>query len=363
VKILTVIGARPQFIKAATVSRVIAANEAIEEVLLHTGQHYDSNMSAIFFEELDIPQPKYNLGISGTGHGEQTGKMLVRIEEVLLTEKPDFVVVYGDTNSTLAGALAAVKLHIPLAHVEAGLRSFNRKMPEEINRILTDHSAEILFVPTDTAFKNLESEGIDEKKIMNVGDVMLDATIHYIAKAEKTRSILSDLNLAPKSFVLVTIHRAENTDDSKKLKKIFDSLENLTKEHRLLLPLHPRTLKGLTSINFALGNSDIQFIDPVGYLDMLILEKNAKMIITDSGGVQKEAYFHRVPCITMREETEWTELVENGCNFLARPENLSKVYNRARSVEFSTSKNMYGDGDAALKIVNTLESYFKKITI
>lgn len=354
-KVLTIIGARPQFIKAANVSRAIQGEVNISEVLVHTGQHFDANMSAIFFNELDIPEPKYNLGIYGGNHGEQTGKMLIKIEEVLLREKPDFVLVYGDTNSTLAGALAAAKLHIPIAHVEAGLRSFNKKMPEEINRILTDHASDILFTPTATASKNLQNEGIDKSKIFNVGDVMLDATNYYSIKAEIQSSILSDLGLSSKEYVLVTIHRAENTNDLEKLKSIFDSLENIARDHKLVLPIHPRTRTVLKSIDFSIKNSKINFIGPVGYLDMMMLEKHSIIIITDSGGVQKEAYFHQVPCITLRAETEWVELVENGWNFLADAGNLSEVFHSARVAEIATMENIYGNGDAALKIVKRLQ--------
>lgn len=353
--VLTIIGARPQFIKAANVSRIIQGKAKISEILVHTGQHFDNNMSAIFFKELDIPEPKYNLGVYGGNHGEQTGKMLVKIEEVLLREKPDLVLVYGDTNSTLAGALAAVKLHIPVAHVEAGLRSFNKKMPEEINRILTDHASDILFTPTVAALKNLQNEGVDKGKILNVGDVMLDATNYYGSKAEIQSSILSHLKLSSKEYVLVTIHRAENTNNLKKLKSIFDSLEKIAKDHSLVLPIHPRTRTVLKAIDFSIKNSNIKFIGPVGYLDMMMLEKHSKIIITDSGGIQKEAYFHQVPCITLRDETEWIELVENGWNFLANSGNLSDVFNSARTVEFSAKENIYGNGDASLKIVERLQ--------
>ena len=244
-KILTIIGARPQFVKASAVSRIIQNKEGISEVLVHTGQHFDANMSEVFFNELDIPKPDYNLGVSGGNHGEQTGKMLQKVEEVLLKEKPDFVVLYGDTNSTLAGSLAAVKLHIPIAHVEAGLRSFNRKMPEEINRILTDHASDILFTPSVAAINNLQNEGISKEKIINVGDVMYDAAIYFSKKAEKESSILSELQLQKKGFILTTIHRAENVDNLDTLKNIFDSLENIASDTNLVLPIHPRTKNAL----------------------------------------------------------------------------------------------------------------------
>ncbi|SDD92250.1 UDP-GlcNAc3NAcA epimerase [Pricia antarctica] len=356
-KILTIIGARPQFIKAAAVSRVIQSQQHLDEILVHTGQHFDANMSAVFFDELNIPEPKYNLDISGGSHGEQTGKMLIKIEEVLLKENPDLVLVYGDTNSTLAAALAAVKLHIPLAHVEAGLRSFNKKMPEEINRILTDHSSDILFTPTAAAIKNLQNEGIDNSKILNVGDVMLDATNYYGTKAEEHSSILTDLKLTPKGYILVTVHRAENTDSLTRLKSIFDSLEKLSSDHNLVIPVHPRTMKSLKAIDFSRERSKIKFISPVGYLDMMMLEKYSKTIITDSGGVQKEAYFHKVPCVTLRDETEWTELVVNGWNFLANSDNLFESFSKAQKIKFSDVDNIYGDGDAAFKIVDKLLQY------
>lgn len=356
-KILTIIGARPQFIKAAAVSRVIQSQHHLDEILVHTGQHFDANMSAVFFDELNIPEPKYNLGISGGSHGEQTGKMLIKIEEVFFEEKPDLVLVYGDTNSTLAGCLAAVKLHIPIAHVEAGLRSFNKLMPEEINRILTDHASDILFVPTLTAIKNLQKEGIAKSKIVQVGDVMLDATNYYSKKAETSSTILPDLDLSDKEYVLVTIHRAENTDNLNKLKAIFDRLEKLTESHKLVLPLHPRTRKALLHIGFSIDDSNIYFIDPVGYLDMLMLEKHSRMIITDSGGVQKEAYFHKVPCITLRDETEWTELVAIGCNFLSNPKNLLSVFNKALGLTSFTEQQLYGKGDAAVRIVEKFRQF------
>ena len=300
-KLMSIIGARPQFIKAAIVSRLLREEGDIDEILVHTGQHYDHNMSRIFFDELEIREPEVNLGIGGGNHGEQTGKMIVRIEELMLENKPDLVLVYGDTNSTLAGSLAAAKLHIPLAHVEAGLRSYNKQMPEEINRILTDHVSDILFTPSDTATQNLLKEGIDAQKIDQVGDVMYDATLYYQEKAENQSDVLSHLKLKPKSYSLVTIHREENTDNPERLLEIFKSLENLAKSHKLILPLHPRTRKQLEASGFDKKRSLVQFIDPVGYLDMLLLEKFAKVIITDSGGIQKEAYFQDIPCVTRRK--------------------------------------------------------------
>ena len=356
-KVLTVIGARPQFIKAATISNVIRKKQNISEILVHTGQHFDDSMSAVFFEELAIPEPAYNLGISGGHHGQQTGKMLMAIEEVLFIEKPDIVLLYGDTNSTLAGALAAVKLHIPVAHVEAGLRSFNKRMPEEMNRIITDHSSNLLFVPTATATKNLMQEGFDPKGIFEVGDVMYDATLKYGKVAEARSSVLSTFNLKSKGYLLATIHRAENTDNLKKIQDIFVNMEKIAREEQLVLPLHPRTKKVLQKLNYSFKDSPITFIGPVGYLDMLMLEKHASVIITDSGGVQKEAYFQKVPCITLREETEWTELVENGWNFLANAHNLQNILKKAKATTFERDDAIYGDGDAAVKIVDKLLDY------
>jgi UDP-GlcNAc3NAcA epimerase len=363
-KIVTIIGARPQFIKAATVSRAIAeynkaltkGQERIEEVLVHTGQHYDENMSDVFFEELDIPQPDYHLGIGSANHGAQTGRMLEEIEKVLLKEEPDRVLVYGDTNSTLAGALTAAKLHIPVAHVEAGLRSFNRQMPEEINRVLTDHIADMLFAPTQTAVDNLRNEGISEDKIFLVGDVMYDAALYYGGRVEEKSNILEQYHLQPQQYILTTIHRAENTDDPVRLRAIFEGLSEVAKETRVVLPLHPRTKAAL--IRDSLYETVIKsliVIPPVGYLDMVMLEKNARLIATDSGGVQKEAYFYRVPCVTLREETEWVELVEAGWNVLVEPFDPEQIasnvisYLNHRGI-FSSS--LYGQGDAARKILH-----------
>lgn len=318
-KIASVVGARPQFIKTAAVSRALRAIEGVKETLIHTGQHYDANMSSVFFEELEIPHPDYNLGIGSATHGAQTGRMLEAIEGVLLKEKPDWVLVYGDTNSTLAGALAAVKLHIPVAHVEAGLRSFNRRMPEEINRVLTDHASDLLFAPTQTAVENLQREGIPDARIKLVGDVMYDAALYYGAKAERQSRILNALKLEPKGYILATIHRAENTDDPLRLRAIFDSLAEIAHEIKVVLPLHPRTRAALVQASlYDKAAQSICLIEPVGYLDMMMLEKNARLIATDSGGVQKEAFFYHVPCVTLREETEWVELVELGWNYLIK---------------------------------------------
>jgi UDP-GlcNAc3NAcA epimerase len=356
-KICTIIGARPQFIKAATVSRAIKNYPGVQEIILHTGQHFDSNMSDVFFSELDIPEPNYHLGVGGGSHGTQTGKMLERIDEILIQNKPDWVLVYGDTNSTLAGALSASKLHFPIAHVEAGLRSFNKRMPEEINRILTDHVSTVLFTPTETAVKNLTKEGIPLERIYNIGDVMYDAALFYGHKAEKGSNILASLDLKPEDFILATIHRAENTDDPQRLKLIFDALEKVSKAFKVVLPLHPRTKESLSKLNFNFNSTNICFIPPLGYLDMVKLEKNAKIIVTDSGGVQKEAYFHRRTCVTLREETEWIELVTGGFNILAS--NLEEVESKImfainNSYLFDSNLNLFGAGNAAEKIVDNL---------
>ncbi|MCC5664236.1 UDP-N-acetylglucosamine 2-epimerase (non-hydrolyzing) [Nostoc sp. CHAB 5784] len=359
-KILTIVGARPQFIKAAAISRSLNSHLEIQEVLVHTGQHYDENMSDVFFQELEIATPNYHLGIGSYTHGAQTGRMLEAIEQVLLQESPDWVLVYGDTNSTLAGAIAAVKLHISVAHVEAGLRSFNRRMPEEINRVLTDHTADLLFAPTAAAVANLNQEGISQQKIHLVGDVMYDAALDYGVKAEQKSSILEHLGLSSQKYLLATIHRAENTDNPARLRAIFMGLTAVTQNIPVVLPLHPRTRAALLREGLLedVGKS-LQLIEPVGYLDMVMLEKNARLIATDSGGVQKEAFFYRVPCITLREETEWVELVELGWNRLVPPLDAPTVANGILDgfVSFSSSEvpdGLYGGGLAASKIVHLL---------
>jgi len=310
-KIVTILGARPQFVKAAVLSRVISKYNAIDEVIVHTGQHYDANMSDIFFTEMEIPAPKYNLAINGLGHGAMTGQMLEKIEAILLLEKPDLVVIYGDTNSTLAGALAAKKLHIKVAHIEAGLRSFNMKMPEEINRILTDRISDILLCPTDAAIENLKNEGFDimPSKVVKCGDIMKDAVEFYSAFSSEKSDIISTLNLQNNEFVLATIHRQENTDNLENLTAIFEGLEKIGEQKQVILPLHPRT-KGILKQNNL--NFNLKIIDPVGYFDMLELLKNCNLVVTDSGGLQKEAFFNQKHCIIAREETEWVELVSNG---------------------------------------------------
>jgi UDP-N-acetylglucosamine 2-epimerase len=313
-KIISVVGARPQFIKLSALSKELRKKH--QEIILHTGQHYDDELSKIFFSELSIPEPDYNLGIGSAEHGEQTGRMLKGIEEVLLLERPDLVIVYGDTNSTLAGALAAVKQRIPVAHVEAGLRSFKKTMTEEINRVLTDHISSLLFCPTKTSVQNLRKEGIT-KGVHLVGDVMYDSLREHIKRAEKVSGIMKKQNLSKKDFYLVTIHRAENADIKENLKKTVQILAELDK--KTVFPIHPRTKKSLSEFNL-LGKLEskghLLLIDPVSYLDMLVLEKNARCVLTDSGGVQKEAFFLRTLCLTLREETEWVETLKNNWNNL-----------------------------------------------
>lgn len=346
-KILTVLGARPQFIKAAAFSRVIAEYNEVEEIIVHTGQHYDQNMSDIFFEEMGIPVPKYKLQTGGKTHGAMTGQQLEKIEEILLKEKPDLVLVYGDTNSTLAGALSAVKLHIPIAHIEAGLRSFNRKMPEEINRILTDQVSDYLFVPSLGAKDNLLHEGVDESKIFIVGDIMYDVSLYYKEKMVKP-NWFDSLNL--NNFILCTIHRAENTDDDCKLLNIFKGLGLSNKN--IILPLHPRTVNKIKEHNITIPNN-IKIVEPVGYLEMVWLEVHSDLIVTDSGGVQKEAYFHGKYCITLREETEWVELVENGFNKLVGHD-PKLIVDAIKTMDSKKIENLgiYGNGKAAYKILN-----------
>jgi UDP-GlcNAc3NAcA epimerase len=347
-KVVSIFGARPQFIKAAPLSREL--RKVHQEVLVHTGQHYDPSLSAVFFEELDIPRPDYNLGVGSASHGRQTGEMLVRVEEVLIQEAPDWVLVYGDTNSTLAGALSAVKLHIPVAHVEAGLRSFNRRMPEEINRVLTDHISTLLFCPTETAVRNLAREGLTEGA-HNVGDVMYDAALYNSQLAEKKSRILETLGLRPKGYLLTTVHRPDNTDIPENLRSIATALSSL--EATVLLPLHPRTRKALHELGITLGGS-VRVVEPVGYLDMLILEKNARLILTDSGGIQKEAYFLAVPCVTLRQETEWVETVEAGWNVLVGADRR-KIIEAVRNFRPQGERvSLFGDGQASVKVVEIL---------
>lgn len=352
IKLLTVIGARPQFIKAAVVSRAIAQFDDLNEVLVHTGQHYDSNMSDVFFDELDIPRAGHHLGIGGGTHGQNTGRMLEKLEALMRIEKPDWVIVYGDTDSTLAGALAASKLHIPVAHVEAGLRSFNRRMPEEINRVLTDHLSSVLFAPTEGAVKHLVNEGIDRSHIQIVGDVMYDAALFYKSKAKEPITTING-KLAPGSFVLCTIHRAENTDNVHKMHSILAGLA--TSDFPIVLPIHPRTRARITQMGLTVP-SCIKVIDPVSYLEMVWLEMNCRLVITDSGGVQKEAYFHGKPCVTMRDETEWSELVDIGVNYLVGVDPLKIAMNLSMSVDKSCfqDQKIYGTGQSGLHIAKFL---------
>lgn len=369
-RIVTVIGARPQFVKAAAFSRLILGDfrDRVEEVLVHTGQHYDRNMSAVFFEELAIPEPRHHLGIGSGSHGRQTGDMLRKIEDVLLEEKPDWVIVYGDTNSTLAGSLAASKLGIPLAHVEAGLRSRNMNMPEEQNRILTDHLSNVLFCPTRTAVRNLRAEGITDGKrlkttdgrpvrVKQVGDIMYDAILFSAAQADREPGALAGLGLKPCSFALSTIHRAENTDDPARLASIFRAFGSIPLP--VILALHPRTGKFLTHYSIPVP-SNVRIIEPVGYLDMIRLEKSASVILTDSGGVQKEAYFLGTPCVTLRDETEWVETVDAGWNFLAGSDSdrIARAFGRASRIGRNRNRrtDLFGDGHAAEKMVAELLS-------
>ena len=379
-KILTIIGARPQFIKAAPVSLAIAEHNRLTphispltEIIIHTGQHFDADMSDVFFKELNIPRPDYNLGINSASHGVMTGRMLEKIEEILTKEKPGWVLVYGDTNSTLAGALAAIKLHIPVAHVEAGLRSFNREMPEEHNRVLTDHCTDVLFCPTETAVNNLRNEGftniVNDGKLvesidpslfaphaspltLNIGDTMYDAVLQFSEIAQRRSTILEDLGIKPKEYLLATIHRPYNTDIPGNLQNILSAFIEINEP--IIFPVHPRTRQKLTGLpSHQLKN--LQCISPVGYLDMLILEQNARAILTDSGGVQKEAYFFGVPCVTIRTETEWVETVGAGWNIVVGAER-EKIVKAVRCFKTDNPRpKFYGDGHAAEKIVDILQ--------
>ncbi|MEW6685269.1 MAG: UDP-N-acetyl glucosamine 2-epimerase [Candidatus Edwardsbacteria bacterium] len=388
-KIVSVVGARPQFIKVAPLYREFSKKNNVRHIIVHTGQHYDYLMSKVFFDELGIPEPDYSLEVGSGIHGWQTGEMLKRIEEVLLQEKPDCVIVYGDTNSTLAGALAAAKLHIPVAHIEAGLRSYDKYMPEEIDRVLTDHISSILFCPTETAVRNLQKEGfngivnngklIDDSLnllhpsypsssaldilapvIINVGDIMYDALLICFEIAEEKSNILSTYNLSPKSYYLATVHRAENTDNEENLKNIFEALVEIGKEKPVIVPLHPRTRKVLESLNFLLPTSYslLRIINPVSYFDMLLLEKNACKILTDSGGVQKEAYLLEVPCVTLRNDSEWVEIVENKWNIIvgASGKKIINATINASPITFHTSQDTFGKGDTARKVVKILQA-------
>jgi len=352
-KTASIIGARPNFIKAALVSREI--RKRFKEVLIHTGQHYDYEMDKIFFQELNIPEPDYHLGVGSGSHGYQTGEMLKRIEEVLIKEKPDIVLVYGDTNSTLAGALAAVKLHIKVGHIEAGLRSFDKRMPEEINRVLTDHCSDMLFCPTQTAMNNLRNEGIINGVYLT-GDVMVDTLRENIVIAERNSKILDKLGLKPMSYYLATVHRAENTDDFNRLRNIVDAFYEI---ENLVFPCHPRTEKCLKKFGLWDELSTVKIIKPIGYFDMLVLEKNANKILTDSGGVQKEAYILKTPCITLRENTEWVETVEDGWNVLVGTDR-EKIIKKANDFEpKGEQRNVFGDGKASKRIIEIIIEYEK----
>jgi UDP-GlcNAc3NAcA epimerase len=352
-KIASVVGVRPQFVKASVVSRELRKNH--EEILIHTGQHYDYEMNKIFFEELCIPEPDYYLGVGSGLHGYQTGEMLRKIEEIFITEKPDLVLTYGDTNSTLAGALAASKLGIKNAHVESGLRSFDRSMPEEINRILTDHCSDILFCPTQNAVNNLKKEGITENVYLT-GDVMVDSLLFNKEIAEAQSSILSDLNLKNKDYLVATIHRASNTDNKEHLLNIIEAFQELNEN--IVFPVHPRTEKLLK--NYGLYDSlssSVTLIEPLGFLDFIKLMNHAKMILTDSGGVQKEAYILKVPCVTLRENTEWTETIEDGWNILVGSDK-NKIVKIVKEFEVSANihQNRYGDGNTGIVIESIIRS-------
>jgi UDP-GlcNAc3NAcA epimerase len=381
----TVVGARPQFIKAASLSRAIArrneralrsrqraSKKRIEEVLIHTGQHYDYLMDRVFFEELEIPEPDYHLGVGSASHGRQTARMLEGLEEVLEKERPDLVIVYGDTNSTLAGALAAAKLHLPVVHVEAGLRSYNRNMPEEINRVLTDHLSTFLFCPTETSVRNLKKEGIQDggaRVVTKVGDVMYDSVLHYSRRADAKATILRDLGFEPEAsgkgsdstsrdYYLVTLHRAENTDDRKRLLSILSALDEIAKRAAVILPLHPRTEKRIEAYGLTFKTRRLTVIQPVSYLNMLKLEKHARAILTDSGGVQKEAFWLGVPCLTLREETEWVETVHRRGNLLvgADKERILEGVQGIEKRRFLKSWKWREEGNASARIVETLLS-------
>jgi UDP-GlcNAc3NAcA epimerase len=359
-KIVTVIGARPQFVKTAVVSRAIdkwnAAGRVphLAEKLVHTGQHYDDNMSDVFFREMHIPEPAYHLGVAGGTHGAMTGRMLEKVEQVLMEERPDVTLVYGDTNSTLAGALAAVKLHIPVGHVEAGLRSFNRRMPEEVNRIVADRVSRWLFCPTQAAVRNLRAEGHDEAWIHDVGDVMYDAALYYGAHTEPSADTRAMIERIGPAFCLCTIHRAENTENATQLREICSAIREIGRHRGVLLPLHPRTRRQLQTLGVAL--EDVTVVEPVGYFDMIALLRACDAVITDSGGVQKEAYFFGKPCLTLRAETEWVELVELGANVLGgvTRDSILRAWRSLEGRAFDFGARPYGNGDAGGAIVEIL---------
>lgn len=367
-KLITIVGARPQIIKSSAISRAVQGkfSDSLEEVIVHTGQHYDENMSKVFFDEMMIPQPNYNLEVGSGSHGAQTAKMLEGLEEIFMSEKPDAVIVYGDTNSTIAGALAAVKIHIPLIHIEAGLRSFNKSMPEEINRIASDHMSTLLFTPTKTGLTNLKKEGfsmdnsgtasVDNPFVYHCGDIMYDNSLYFSTVSDEKSTILEELELKGKEYVLGTIHRDSNTDDPEKMHSIFSALIKIADSGiKIVLPLHPRTRKKLESDlseemrKELISNENLLIIPPAGFLDIIALEKNAKLIITDSGGLQKEAFFFKKPCIILRPQTEWIEIVENGNAILADAdhERILTAYDELTKRDDFTYPQFYGDGKAA----------------
>ncbi len=359
-KLITIVGARPQFIKASALSKEIKKNRDLNEVLIHTGQHFDSNMSKVFFEELDLDKPNRFLGISGGSHASMTGRMMLEIENVLNNEKPYAVIVFGDTNSTMAGALAASKLKVPVIHIEAGLRSFNLEMPEEINRVVTDHVSSLLLAPTQIAIQNLKAEGLHKEKLYCVGDLMYDVAIEQNKKLIQPPTSINNLNLKEKKFILTTIHRAENTDNFFRLSKIVSVILEQSIKRQVIWPLHPRTKAQLDSHGL-LENLKKKVIttEPLSYLEMMSLQRTAGLILTDSGGVQKEAFFHRVPCVTVRDETEWTELITTGWNRLCPPLDESSMLHIIESAFGTSGKStkLYGNGDAAKQIVSILEEY------
>jgi UDP-GlcNAc3NAcA epimerase len=361
-KIITIVGARPQFVKAAALSRKFKEyGDLFNEVIVHTGQHFDKNMSDVFFDEMEIPQPNYNLNIHGLSHGAMTGQMLEGIEKVILEEKPDYVMVYGDTNSTIAGALAAKKLHVKVIHVEAGLRSFNMRMPEEVNRILTDRISDILYCPTQTAMDNLEKEGYKNIACEPVltGDIMQDAALFYKEKSDEVSDILSKLGVEKGNFILGTIHRAENTDDLARLGAIVSALNHVNTTTRVVVPLHPRTSKILKDKGIV---TEFTIIEPVGYFDMLQLIAHSRLVMTDSGGLQKEAYFFNKYCITLRDETEWVELVKHGYNTIVGAD-MNKIIAAAKEYinkPFEKREELYGGGMAAHNMCEHLKQYHQK---
>lgn len=352
-KLVTIVGARPQFVKAATISRALKSFPAIKEIIVHTGQHYDHAMSDIFFEEMEIPHPDYNLEVNGSNHGAMTGRMLEKIEQVLIQESPHMVLVYGDTNSTLAGALAAAKLHIPVAHVEAGLRSFNRRMPEEVNRVLTDQLSHFLFCPTSTAVENLKNENLVQG-VHRTGDVMADAFYFYSKRAPSRAKVFQ----TPPStkYSLVTIHRAENTDDPDRLRSIFGALDELSKKMKIIVPLHPRTKAKMKSLKIS---TSAEIIEPVGYFDMIQLLNHCELVLTDSGGLQKEAYLAQKPCITMRDETEWVELIHAGVNSLVGADK-NAILEKAKDLitqKLDFVEGLYGNGNSAEDILKVISVF------